>query len=52
MQEYEKKLALCGSLQGYEQFKLEWTMLCYLLNPSKENRKRVKQLLLNQETEE
>lgn len=37
-----KALALCGSITGYQQFRVEWAAMCYLLNPSAKNKENLK----------
>lgn len=40
-----KIYALCGSVAGYQQFRIEWTVMCYLLNPNIRNKKRLKSVM-------
>lgn len=37
-----KALALCGSIVGYQQFRVEWAAMCFLLNPSAKNKQNLK----------
>ena len=37
-----KALALCGSVAGYQHFRVEWAVMCYLLNPSAKNKQNLK----------
>ena len=37
-----KALALCGSVAGYQHFRVEWAAMCYLLNPNAKNKQNLK----------
>ena len=45
MADKAKALALCGSTQGYQQFRVEWAVMCFLLNPSAKNKKKLKSVM-------
>ena len=37
-----KALSLCGSITGYQHFRVEWAVMCFLLNPSTKNKQNLK----------
>lgn len=41
-----KALALCGSIAGYQQFRVEWAAMCFLLNPSAKNKENLKSAIV------
>ena len=41
-----KALALCGSMQGYQQFRVEWAVMCFLLNPNAKNKQNLKSAIV------
>lgn len=45
MADKTKALALCGSIQGYRQFRVEWAVMCFLLNPNAKNKKKLKSVM-------
>lgn len=47
MEQKSKLPALFGTQQNYEKFQLEWSALCYLINPSKANRKKLEKIVCN-----
>ena len=49
MADKTKALALCGSIAGYKQFRMEWAAMCYLLNPTAKNKKNLKSALSTKE---
>ena len=46
-----KALALCGSIQGYRQFRIEWAVMCFLLNPNARNKENLKSVITTKDEE-
>lgn len=51
MADNARVLVLCGSLEAYERFKVEWALVCYRLNPSRANKRRLERAIFEKRTE-
>lgn len=43
--EQAKILSRCGSLSNYQRFRFQWAYICAKLNPTKANKKRLREVM-------